>query len=115
MIDSEMWWKGPTWLANPQEWPPNIVTQSSPESQGELKVQRELFAGAVEVRDDFYLILEKFGLSRAIYEDLCLGLAVHAQFSTPFEQNLGPLNDDRAITSGSLLDQESTKGRNERP
>ena len=66
VIDSEMWWKGPTWLANPQEWPPNIVTQPSPESRGELKVQRELFAGAVEVRDDFYLILEKFGLSKAM-------------------------------------------------
>jgi hypothetical protein len=64
--ENHLWWKGPTWLANPQEWPPNIVTQPSPESRGELKVQRELFAGAVEVRDDFYLILEKFGLSKAM-------------------------------------------------
>ena len=62
----DLWWKAPTWLINPQEWPPNIVTQPSPESRGELQVQRELFAGAVEVRDDFYLILEKFVLSKAM-------------------------------------------------
>ena len=66
VVDSDMWWKGPTWLANPQEWPPDIVTQPSSESQAELKVQQELFAGAVEVKDDPHLILEKFGLSKAL-------------------------------------------------
>ena len=40
IVDLEMWWKGPIWLA--------------------LKVQQELFAGAVEVNDDLHLILEKW-------------------------------------------------------
>ena len=57
VVDSDMWWKGPIWLANAQEWPPDIVTQPSSESQAELKVQQELFAGAVEVKDDPHLIL----------------------------------------------------------
>jgi hypothetical protein len=61
-----MWWKGPSWLANPQKWPPNIVTQPSPEGRGELKIQRELFAGAVEVRDDIQFILGKFDLSKVM-------------------------------------------------
>ena len=66
VVDFEMWWKGPIWLAKQQQSPSNIVTQPSPESQEELKVQQELFAGAEEVNNDLHLILEKFGLSKAL-------------------------------------------------
>ena len=61
----DLWWKGPSWLADPEKLPPNIVTQSSPESRAERKVQQELFAGAVEGSNDLDHILEKFGLSKA--------------------------------------------------
>ena len=50
-----LWWKGPTWLADPEEWPPNIVKESSTESRAERKVQQELFAGAVEESNDLII------------------------------------------------------------
>jgi hypothetical protein len=65
VTDVDLWWKGPSWLADPEKWPPNIVTQSSPESRAERKVQQELFAGAVEGSNDLDHILGKFGLSKA--------------------------------------------------
>ena len=32
VVDSDMWWKGPIWLASALEWPHDIVTQPSSES-----------------------------------------------------------------------------------
>jgi len=63
--DKEMWWSGPVWLPNPEKWPPAIVTKTSPNSEKERKVQRELFAVGVEVNDSFDRLLEKFGLRKA--------------------------------------------------
>ena len=40
----ELWWKGPKWLADKENWPCDIVTRSTPESQAEAKVTREVFA-----------------------------------------------------------------------
>ena len=52
---AELWWRGPAWLADPKNWPTDIVTHATQESQAERKVQRELFAGTVEVNHDFDL------------------------------------------------------------
>ena len=41
------------------------MTQSSPESRAERKIEQELFAGAVEGSNDLDHILGKFGLSKA--------------------------------------------------
>ena len=63
---AELWWRGPEWLADPKKWPTDIVTHATQESQAERKVQRELFAGAVEVNHDFDHVLEKFSLQKAL-------------------------------------------------
>ena len=63
---AELWWKGPTWLAHPSKWPPQIVTKASEISDGERKVQRELSVVGVEVSNYFDTILSKFGLGKAI-------------------------------------------------
>ena len=63
---AELWWRGPKWLADPKKWPTDIVTHATQESQAERKVQRELFAGTVEVNHDFDHVLEKFGLRKAL-------------------------------------------------
>ena len=62
----ELWWKGPAWLPDQQQWPPQIVTKASPQSTEERKVQRELFAAVVEVNNDFDRVLDKFGLRKAM-------------------------------------------------
>ena len=56
----ELWWKGPKWLADREQWPRDVVTVSTPESQTEAKVIREVFAGARDKTDEFDALLEKF-------------------------------------------------------
>ena len=43
VIGAQLWWNGPSWLADPTKWPPEVVTEPSPESAAERKVQQELF------------------------------------------------------------------------
>ena len=69
---AELWWRGPKWLADPKKWPTDIVTHATQESQAERKVQRELFAGTVEVNHDFDHVLEKFGLHKALRVCACI-------------------------------------------
>ena len=49
----ELWWKGPKWLADREQWPRDVVTVSTSESQAEAKVVREVFAGARDKADEF--------------------------------------------------------------
>ena len=66
VTEAELWWRGPQWLSDPKNWPPDIVRQPTQESQAERRIQRELFAGAVEVNDGLNHVLEKFGLHKAM-------------------------------------------------
>ena len=43
-----LWWEGPSWLAKPDEWLPNIVLKSSPESDKELREMTEILCLAHE-------------------------------------------------------------------
>ena len=44
-----LWWSGPSWLSQPQDWPPDLVTASTQETEAkEVKQMREVFALAVE-------------------------------------------------------------------
>ena len=62
-----LWWQGPNWLSDPQRWPPDIMTSSSKESAAEeVKAVRELFAVALEKRNDLDELLEKHELWRAL-------------------------------------------------
>jgi len=71
MQGEELWRKGPKWLADEENWPNDIVTYSARESQVEVKVVREVFAGACIVTDQFDVLLENV-------ESLCLDLALCA-------------------------------------
>ena len=64
--EAEIWWKGPSWLGDPAKWPPEIVTEPSPESRAERQVQKELVAVGVEGRNEFDDLLEKFSLRKAM-------------------------------------------------
>ena len=65
--ENDLWWNGPTWLANSDRWPPNLVTKASETSEAERKVRRELFAVGVERANSLIdRVLEKFDLRKAL-------------------------------------------------
>lgn len=51
------WLLGPRWLSKPEEWPREIVTKLNNETEAEAK---EVFAVAVDSRDDLDEVLEKY-------------------------------------------------------
>ena len=42
ITDSKLWWNGPEWLSDPTRWPENPVTASSPTSESEAKIIKEV-------------------------------------------------------------------------
>ena len=61
---SELWMTGPEWLHDENQWPDNPVTQSSPASQAEAKLTREVLSVARPIRDEFHDLLEENSLWR---------------------------------------------------
>ena len=65
-----LWWRGPSWLSQPQDWPPDLVTASTQETEAEeVKQTREVFALAVEKTNEanaFDKLLEKHELWRVL-------------------------------------------------
>ena len=61
-----MWLSGPEWLPNPEKWPTDIVTKPNQETEAEAKRTKEVFAVAVDTRDDFDEVLEKHTFWRVI-------------------------------------------------
>lgn len=48
----ELWLKGPEWLTEPDHWPDDILTEPNKETEAEAKLTKEIFATAVETKDD---------------------------------------------------------------
>ena len=44
VTDSELWWRGPEWLSDATRWPENPITGSSPASEAEAKVIKEVLS-----------------------------------------------------------------------
>ena len=92
----ELWWRGPKWLAEKESWPYDIVTDSTPESQAEAKVTREVFAGTREVTNEFDVLLEKFALWKVLRVCATLFWVVralnNAKGSEKFEEDKLQLN-----------------------
>ena len=61
-----MWLSGPEWLPNPEKWPRDKVTKPNKETAAEAKRTKEVFAVAVDTRDDFDEVLEKHTFWRVI-------------------------------------------------
>ncbi len=59
----ELWEKGPKWLQDKSEWPENPVTLSSPASEEEAKVVKEVLNVAkTQEEDQFDHLLERVNL-----------------------------------------------------
>ena len=49
---SELWWLGPKWLAEREQWPDDIETIPTSETETEAKLVRDVLAIAVKVDDN---------------------------------------------------------------
>ena len=63
---SGVWLEGPNWLSNAKDWPEDIVPGPTKETEEESKRIQEVFAAAVEVKDDFAEIMEEHTFWRAV-------------------------------------------------
>ena len=63
---AKLWWEGPAWLAEPESWPPDIVTMATSETQAEAKVVREALFVTKTEDDVLNETLEKHGYWKAI-------------------------------------------------
>ena len=65
---STLWWNGPKWLANREEWPPNPVTSACPAIEVEVKAIREVLplAQPKDSNDRVEEVLEKHELKHAL-------------------------------------------------
>ena len=55
----EIWLKGPNWLTEPGMWPAVVQTKPSKETEAEVKLVQEVFAGATGMEDTLHEVLEK--------------------------------------------------------
>ena len=76
---SSIWWNGPEWLQNPDQWPDNPVTKSSPASEAKSKRVKEVLRVAQEdtTLDDFDAMLEKHPLRRCLRIRAWIGRFLH--------------------------------------
>ena len=76
---SSIWWNGPEWLQNPDQWPDNPVTKSSPASEVESKRVKEVLRVAQEdtTLDDFDAMLAKHPLRRCLRIRAWIGRFLH--------------------------------------
>jgi len=56
---ANVWLRGPEWLAGPESWPAEIVTEPSKETEAEAKLTKEVLGTIAETKDDLNEILNK--------------------------------------------------------
>ena len=64
--ENTLWWKGPTWLSDPLQWPPRIVTKVPQEAAAEMKPMKQVFALAKEEHDEMDTLLFRSSLWRVL-------------------------------------------------
>ena len=61
-----LWWNGPKWLSNAEQWPLDILTSPYTESIVEAKASPEIFGAAVAVTGELDTLLEKLSYWKTI-------------------------------------------------
>ena len=61
-----VWFQGPELLKGKELWPPELITQSSVESEAEAQPEKEIFKASLQERDTFFKVLERDEYWKAI-------------------------------------------------
>ena len=86
----DLWWNGPKWLCDKAQWPPNIVTESSSESQKEARAVK-LFAMEIADNDELDDLLSKHTLWRTLRVCAWISRFAHHTRRHNTSQTRGPL------------------------
>ena len=62
----EIWWKGPSWLLHEDQWPEDITTVPSVESETEARKVKEVLASAINMEPGIEDLIHRFSYKRAI-------------------------------------------------
>jgi hypothetical protein len=97
-----LWWKGPPWLSNQSEWPRDIVTTATHESEAEAKATRAVFKLAVEPTNPPDEILTKVSLNKAVRKNAWISRFVYNCRAKAIrkETRSGPLTTQEINVSG---------------
>ena len=64
--ESQLWWKGPYWLLNKEQWPEDIDTAATVESEEEAKKIKKILATTVSEPDSLNELMHRFSYKKAI-------------------------------------------------
>ena len=59
---TDVCWRGPLWLADQQQWPPDIVTSPTRETQAEATVIKEVLAVTTKTNNGHDKLMQKWDL-----------------------------------------------------
>lgn len=63
---TDNWFKGPGWIQNPEQWPEQMVTVASSESESEAKPHKVVLKVSVKASDELDKMLEKFNFMKSM-------------------------------------------------
>ena len=88
--NKRLWWNGPDWLSNRENWPADITLEATKESNAETKVIRQVLAVSLEQTDPLDALLEKFCIWKTLR--VCTRLKRFVMnCRNPNQKLLGPL------------------------
>ena len=88
--NKQLWWNGPDWLSNRENWPADITLEATKESNAETKVIRQVLAVSLEQTNPLDALLEKFGIWKTLR--VCARLKRFVMnCHNPNQKLLGPL------------------------
>ena len=90
----ETWSKGPSWLSIPTNWPQDILTQASADTEAEAKLTKEVLGVAVEYEDELLGILEKHSYWKSMRITTWIARFIHNCTSKKSERLSGPLTTE---------------------
>ena len=62
------WWNGPRWLQHEREWPEDVITTATRETESESKVIKQIMNSTIEQSSEnsFILLIDKFNLKKTL-------------------------------------------------
>ena len=62
----EIWWKGPLWLIHKDQWPEDVTTVPSVESETEARKVKEVLATTISMESGFEDLIQRFSYKKVI-------------------------------------------------